>query len=1442
MTTMPQRTPSDDGRTGAPGRCCSWATVELLALALLSYVPFLLSSPGQVSADTKAYLYLDPGRLLDRAPYLWDAHVGAGTVPHQNIGYLFPMGPYYRLMDLVGVPDWIAQRLWLGTITFVAVLGARWLLSMLGAGRVGALAGAVVYMLTPYQLAFTARTSALLLPWAGLPLLVGITMRAVRRGGWRDPALFALVALVIGGTNATSLLLIGIAPLLWLLCVAIGGRHEAANAARTAIRIAIPTIGVSLWWVVALRIQGSYGLPVLQLTETPRTVAASSLPTDLLRGLGNWIFYGGDRLGFSLDQTADYSGDQLVIVATFAIPILALAVAGFLRWRYRAYFAALIVVGTIVGVGAWPYEDPSLIGRAFKAFATGSSAGLALRNTPRVVPVIVLGIAGLLAAGITALAARPRVLVAGGTVIAITLLAFLPVWRLGYFSEHNLEPEDIPTYWKDAAAALDRDTNGAAAGGTRALEIPGDNFAAYRWGNTVDPVTPGISDRAWMAREVLPAGTPPSVGMLAAIDHRIQEGTFEPSTLAPVARLLDVGTVALRSDLEFERFDTPRPRNLWAALTAPRPAGLASPQVFGPARPNVATAALPMLDEQELVTPADAPDPPPVALFPVTGVPSIVHAAPSSQPVIVAGDAEGIVDSAAAGLLDGDQLVLYLASLDRTDLRRALDAGADLVLTDSNRRRAQSWFASVRDATGATERAGEHPADDDRDFRLDTAPTTGDASRTVTEQRGGTAGATSYGDLDRYTPEDRPANAVDGDLTTAWRVAGNGELDGDRLVLRPTVPEKVDQVTLVQPQAGVRDRVLTSVRLRFDDGTTTDVVLGPESLTPTGQVVELAPRTVHSLGVEPLTTNQDGSGGAGANPVGFAEVRVGDTRVTETVRLPVDVARRVGTHADGHRLDVVMTRLRVDPSLRDRLDEERALVRRFVLPDARSFGVSGTARVDPNVPDATLDSVLGTTASGATFGASSHLRGDLRARASSAFDGDPATAWQATIGPQVGQWIEADLPSAATFDHADLALVADGRHSVPTRVRVEVDGVPGPSIEVPAVADGLVGTVRTVAVSVAPVTGKQVRLVVEATRPVTTIDDRSKVAVELPVGLADAGLAGVPVAVTPVDLPSTCRDDLLAVDGKPLSVVVSGAVADARTGLAVRGCGEALALGAGSHTVHGTPGTTTGLDVDRVVLSSDRAGEPVAATPLGAPLDTSGATVRVTDEGATSYDLRVRTEGRPFWLVLGQSFSDGWHAETSAGRDLGSPRLVNGYANGWLVEPGRAGTIEVHLDWRPQRLVWWGIGLSLLAVLACLGVLLITRRRVKAARLADRPELGSPVRYSTPAASTGVALVAGAVVGVAAGFVSRPWIGLVVGVLVVLAARTSCARLALTAGAPLALIVAKAAGAPELGWLAVCLLAADLACSYLRSHPNPWMRLSPSYSTLKDAGPNDSAS
>ena len=50
--------------------------------------------------------------------------------------------------------------------------------------------------------------------------------------------------------------------------------------------------------------------------------------------------------------------------------------------------------------------------------------------------------------------------------------------------------------------------------GTRVFAIPGNDFAAYRWGDTIEPITPGLTDRPYAARELIPYGTPGTADLL----------------------------------------------------------------------------------------------------------------------------------------------------------------------------------------------------------------------------------------------------------------------------------------------------------------------------------------------------------------------------------------------------------------------------------------------------------------------------------------------------------------------------------------------------------------------------------------------------------------------------------------------------------------------------------------------------------------------------------------------------------------------------------------------------------------------------------------------------------------------------------------------------------------------------------------------------------------
>jgi hypothetical protein len=363
------------------------------------------------------------------------------------------------------------------------------------------------------------------------------------------------------------------------------------------------------------------------------------------------------------------------------------------------------------------------------------------------------------------------------------------------------------------------------------------------------------------------------------------------------------------------------------------------------------------------------------------------------------------------------------------------------------------------------------------------------------------------------------------------------------------------------------------------------------------------------------------------------------------------------------------------------------------------------------------------------------------------------------------------------FDRLDLAVVADGRHSVPTQLRLDVDGQTR-VLKVPPIADKAApDAVTMVPLRFEPVRGRRIRFTVtgireERTRLFATAATRFE-----PVAIAEFGVSGVtvpPIGTGHID--SGCRLDLVGIDGNPFPVRVTGDVTAAQkpAGLTVTACRRAIELTSGTHVLTTAEGSHVGFSMDRIALASDTANTPLfvsqghvkVTTPAPVP-----ATVDVTQNGATKVRAHVAGANEPFWLVLGQSRSPGWHAHVVGGRDLGPPQLVDGYANGWLVAPPNAGAagFDVVFEWTPQRQVWAAIWLSLLGALLCIGIIVVTwvrRRSVVAtaatARAGDADaELSwSPVDAIPPGSR--VRWTAPLVCGLLAGLVVAPWVGLLV--------------------------------------------------------------------------------
>lgn len=1311
-------------------------------LAAVVYLPLLLTKPGKVGADTKTYLYLDPSRMLSRAPDMWDQHIGLGTVTHQNIGYLWPIGPWYWLADAVGLPDWVAQRLWLGTILFLAGLGVRFMLKAMGQEGPQVTAATFCYALTPYVLTLAARLSVILLPFAGLPWLIGLTVLALRRQRWREPALFALVIATIGSVNATALILVCAGPILWLLCEVFVLREARFRDAITAgLRISVITIACSLWWLSGLWAQGRYGIQILRFTETAETVAAASVSLEVLRGLGYWFFYGDDRYGPWITPSRWYTVKVPLLAFSFVLPGLGLIGAAVARFRDRAFFLLLFVVGLILAVGAHPWNDGAPVPRLIRAVLE-SDAGLSMRSLPRAAPLVVLALSVFVGSLIAAIAVRherwARPLTA--VVVLFAILNLPPLWT-GRLVDVNLDrDEKIPSYWDEAARYLD-----AQGDATRVLEVPGSDFASYRWGNTVDPILPGLMDRPYVARELIPYGSPPSADLLNSFDRRLQELTYQSASLAPIARFMGVGNVSVRSDLTYERYNTPRPKTLWNSLiTSP---GVKVDAGFGPTTVDPPRDDLPLRDEIELTTDPNLASPPKVGILGIDQPEDIVRTAPIDGSVIVAGSGDGLVDLAGAGLLSGHELVRYSGSFvdDAAALRTQAAQGATLVVTDTNRRQGNRW-GTVRDNLGYTERADETPlVVDPADQRLDIFDTDDPDTQTVTVIRGGvSARASSYGNVVSLTAEDRPDNAVDGDIHTAWRTGGFADAQGEKLELHFTKPVTADQVRVLQAIGGVRNRTITDVSVRLDDGDPIPFHLDDSSRPddPTedeaataGQVLHFAQTTFQTLTITIDKTDPSNLRRfEGISGVGFAEVAVtgadGKELVAdETVRPPTDLLDTLGAASLDHPLVFNLTRLRTASAIAVRNSPEKNLERQLSVPTARSFTLSGQVRLtDAAVTDAVLDGALGIadqTEGGVTATSTRRLPGGNANRAMAAIDGDPTTWWSPGFLDQHGDAMTFKSAKPVTVSRLDISVLNDGRHSVPRLLDVSVgDGYGTPvtqRVDLGEIPDqttpnghATVSVTLPKAVTGSDITVSIPRQPLSSVRDVWTRDYFSGAMVPMPVGIVDLGIAGLRAPAMASRIDDRCRTNLLTVDGKKVGVTISGTTADALAGkpLRIATCDdEPIDLTAGTHELSTAQGSIVGFDLDGLVLRSAAGGAADTATgPVGtqSTVGDGRPDVTVDARGATSVDLTVTGADDRFWLVLGQSYNLGWHA-TADGKDLGAPQLVNGYANGWQVPAGD--TIHVQLRWTPQKVVWASIWASLAAVVVALVLVLRPQRQ-----------------------------------------------------------------------------------------------------------------------------------
>jgi arabinofuranan 3-O-arabinosyltransferase len=932
----------------------------LLCCALLTLLT-TATRPGRIIADTKIDMALNPLGFLGRALHLWDIEQ-FGQLQNQVSGYLFPMGPFYALGHVAGMPAWIVQRLWLATLLCTAFLGTRRLAGRLGIGTPGTrLIGALAYALGPYGLASLGTNSSEYLPLAMLPWMVLPLVTAAHGGGRvRAAARSGLAVACCGGINATAVLAVLVVPVLYVLTRT--GRRPRLFRTRLLAWWAIAIGCATAWWSVPLLLLGRYAYSWLPYTEDAATTTATTGPADVLRGTERWL---------NLLVVNGHPWWPLGhLFATATVPALctgllaALGLAGLVRARLPE--RTFLILSLLTGLTVMTAGHAGSLAPVVRDLIDGPLAPF--RNLYKFDGLVrlplALGIAHLLSS--PRRSRRPWTAVGAAAALAGVLLS-----ALGNGLSADGDFPAVPQYWRAAAAWLN-----ARAGDQGVLAVPGSRFGEYLWGRPMDEITQPLLNVRWGERQLVPAGSAGFTRILDAVDQRITTGQGS-SGLTEVLARMGVRYLLVRNDLRRDDLRGAWPARVHQALdTSP---GIRRVAWFG----DVPVGS---------TLPDDAvgsPDQPyaPVEIYEVTGADDTVGLLDADRALRLYGSPEALLTMADDGVLD-DRPVLLGDDDPKTT--------ASPVVADSLRKVARD-FGELRGHTSPTLTAAERhdvPA-----TRRDILEPGWDRYSTVAAYTGvkDVTASASASDVTSPPQLDQPAAlpyaALDGDPRTQWESGGWTGPVGQWLKVdfdRPLTPRNVT-VTFAQ------DDWLGPPPDEIAVETETGRVVQRVTRTSAAQPLLVPPGQTRWLRIRILSLAARPDVPAGAR-VAISELHIDGVRAVREYRLPpvpADATVVMSRASDG--MPACMRgsiRWVCSPFFERRPEEPYGFDRVFSAARTGPVKLTGTAILtDPELIQryTSSDPRLKATAS-------STLTEEPATLPRAAFDADPATTWAPATG------------------------------------------------------------------------------------------------------------------------------------------------------------------------------------------------------------------------------------------------------------------------------------------------------------------------------------------------------------------------------------------------------------------------------------------------------------
>jgi arabinofuranan 3-O-arabinosyltransferase len=1274
--------------------------LRLVGVCIALFALALKQAPSQLVGDTKLDLSVDPVRFLARALHLWDPSNDFGVTQNQSYGYLFPMGPFFALGHLVGLPPWLVQRLWWGTLLCLAFLGVVALAERLGiGGPFSRLVGGLAFALSPRVLSTLGPISVetlpyCLAPWVLVPLVRGAAGGSPRKAAARS----ALVVACMGAVNAAAVLAALPPAALWLLTRERGPRRRALMRWWVGCVVLATT-----WWVVPLVLLARYSPPFLDFIESASNTTSVTSLVEVLRGTSDWVAYVAGSHGPSWPTGRALLTTPLVIVYT--VLVVSAGAAGLLRrdLRERLWLTCCLVLGLVALTAGHTGPVTGLLAGPERQLLDGLLAPF--RNVHKFDVVIRLPLVLGLVHVVSRLGeadpllvedrrSQRRALAVRVAAVAAVLGAAVPALSTGLAPRNPFT--EIPSYWQQTATWLGQHN---AQG--RALLLPGSRFPDYLWGSTNDEPLQPLADSEWAVRGAVPLTPAGTIRYLDAVEQRLATGTPSQGLAHDLARA-GIHYLVVRNDLAYGAAGSTRPLLVHEAVAASP--GISRVATFGGL---VGGGQIGGYVDEGLEVPYPA-----IEVYEVGLDTPRAELHPLSDVVKVAGGPESLLPLDDRFLLKGRPTVLQSDAAGVPALK-----DATTVLTDGLQRREVSFGGTLNQNTSPTLTA-------DDPWRLDAPahdylPPGSSSRQTVARLTGArsveaSSSASDANALGGSQSSRLPFAAVDGDPLTSWRSDAGTDPATASWRLTFDAPREVSglRISFDVPQSGRRP---TSVRVRTDRG---GVVV---PVPPDGRLVPVA---VPAGSTASITVSTATVRGAGLGYLGLSEVSVPGLHVTRTLDTTAAPGSSVialqGDQSARRSCYQLLTQFLCSSTV-GQAGEATGIDRTLHLTGGGSYRLYASA---VPWPGKALNAVLD-QGTGVAVTASSTDVDSPAARPGTVLDGVLGTGWRAAGG---------DLDPRLTITYPTPQTITGLRLQVQTSLaasRARAVDVDSPAGSRSGMLDG------GGHVSFAPLVTNQLTVHLKGVLPATSLDPYTLTKSLLPVGVSELTVDGARKPSTPgfiVTIPCGAGP-VIRVGNELLNTTVrtDRATLQREGRLTLTVCDPSKVSAVDANRVDVGDGT-------RVIAPASNLVRPVALTLRPAVGDAlvnpaqPATPITLSEWGATSRRVAVPARDAASLLEVHENTNPGWVA-TLDGHRLQSVQ-VDGWQQGWVVPAGAAGTVS--LEFQPDRSFRAGLLVGGAALALLLLFLVLPGTSVAQPVIARRPG-----RFALVSLAVGLALVGG---------------------------------------------------------------------------------------------------